>query len=116
MKEIRQKQLEVRDILKALDKRHKVLYLYYGLCLLTIFYSYMTVSFISQELDAIQEHIKTLTVVSDNEDEQEEENEVDMYCITCGHQIHTRTAIKHMEKCFNKVLTYLHCKHNCEFY
>lgn len=77
LKEIRQKQLEVRDILKALDKRHK-------------------------ELDAIQEHIKTLTVVSDNEDEQEEENEVDMYCITCGHQIHTRTAIKHMEKCFNK--------------
>lgn len=25
-----------------------------------------------------------------------------MYCITCGHEIHSRTAIKHMEKCFNK--------------
>lgn len=25
-----------------------------------------------------------------------------MYCITCGHEIHSRTAIRHMEKCFNK--------------
>lgn len=75
--EIRRKQMEVRDILKALDKRHK-------------------------ELDEIQEHVRKLTVINDNEDDQEEEGEIDMYCITCGHQIHTRTAIKHMEKCFNK--------------
>ncbi|XP_037727284.1 CXXC-type zinc finger protein 1 [Drosophila subpulchrella] len=30
------------------------------------------------------------------------EDEQSMYCITCGHEIHSRTAIKHMEKCFNK--------------
>ncbi|XP_065205552.1 CXXC-type zinc finger protein 1-like [Planococcus citri] len=75
--EIKKKQVEVRDILRALDKRHK-------------------------ELDAIQEHAKQLTVINDSDDEQEDEAEIDMYCITCGHQIHTRTAIKHMEKCFNK--------------
>lgn len=32
-----------------------------------------------------------------------EEDEMSMYCITCGHEIHSRTAIRHMEKCFNKV-------------
>ncbi|KAK7595122.1 hypothetical protein V9T40_001555 [Parthenolecanium corni] len=75
--DIRKKQLEVRDILKSLDKRHK-------------------------ELDEILDRGKQLTVENDFDDEMDEEAEVDMYCITCGHQIHTRTAIKHMEKCFNK--------------
>lgn len=37
------------------------------------------------------------------DDDQEEESEQSMYCITCGHEIHSRTAIRHMEKCFNKV-------------
>uniref|UniRef100_A0A182IJE4 CXXC-type zinc finger protein 1 n=1 Tax=Anopheles atroparvus TaxID=41427 RepID=A0A182IJE4_ANOAO len=30
------------------------------------------------------------------------EDEMSMYCITCGHEIHSKTAIRHMEKCFNK--------------
>uniref|UniRef100_A0A1B6IKC3 CXXC-type zinc finger protein 1 n=1 Tax=Homalodisca liturata TaxID=320908 RepID=A0A1B6IKC3_9HEMI len=73
---IRKQQREVRSILQELDKRHT-------------------------ELDAILERAKTATI-AEAEEEVEEEGEMSMYCITCGHEIHTRTAIKHMEKCFNK--------------
>lgn len=31
-----------------------------------------------------------------------DDSDLSMHCITCGHEIHNRTAIKHMEKCFNK--------------
>lgn len=31
------------------------------------------------------------------------DDESSIYCVTCGHEIHTSTAIKHLEKCFNKV-------------
>uniref|UniRef100_T1HMQ8 CXXC-type zinc finger protein 1 n=1 Tax=Rhodnius prolixus TaxID=13249 RepID=T1HMQ8_RHOPR len=30
------------------------------------------------------------------------DDESSIYCVTCGHEIHTSTAIKHLEKCFNK--------------
>lgn len=33
---------------------------------------------------------------------QEADDETSMYCITCGHEIHSRTAVKHLEKCFIK--------------
>ncbi|KAM3962563.1 LOW QUALITY PROTEIN: CXXC-type zinc finger protein 1 [Aphomia sociella] len=35
-------------------------------------------------------------------DDKEADDETSMYCITCGHEIHSRTAVKHMEKCFMK--------------
>ena len=50
-------------------------------------------------------HAISLDIDPKYEDELEDEANSEMtsmYCITCGHEIHTRTAIKHMEKCFNK--------------
>jgi len=38
-----------------------------------------------------------------NQEVQDIDEEMSMHCVTCGHEIHTRTAVKHMEKCFNKV-------------
>ncbi|VVC28678.1 Zinc finger, PHD-type,Zinc finger, FYVE/PHD-type,CpG binding protein, C-terminal,Zinc finger [Cinara cedri] len=73
---VRKEQLEVRDILKELDKRHK-------------------------ELDQLLEKSKLLTVDL-NQEIQDIDEEMSMHCVTCGHEIHTRTAVKHMEKCFNK--------------
>lgn len=75
--QVRKQQLEVRQILQELDKRHR-------------------------ELDAIVERAKHATIDPNQELENEEESEMSMYCITCGHEIHSKTAIKHMEKCFNK--------------
>ncbi|XP_026814489.1 CXXC-type zinc finger protein 1-like [Rhopalosiphum maidis] len=73
---VRKEQLEVRDILKELDKRHK-------------------------ELDKLLEKAKLLSVDL-NQEVQDIDEEMSMHCVTCGHEIHTRTAVKHMEKCFNK--------------
>ena len=56
-----------------------------------------------QELDAVIERAEKATVDEHYDDDMEEESEMYMYCITCGHEIHSRTAIRHMEKCFNKV-------------
>ena len=56
-----------------------------------------------QELDAIIERAKMATIELRSEEDTEDEGEMSMYCITCGHEIHSRMAIKHMEKCFNKV-------------
>jgi COMPASS component SPP1 len=54
-------------------------------------------------LDAIIERAKMATIELRSEEDSEDEGEMSMYCITCGHEIHSRMAIKHMEKCFNKV-------------
>lgn len=45
---------------------------------------------------------KNAAIDPDQEYDNEDESEMSMYCITCGHEIHSKTAIKHMEKCFNK--------------
>ncbi|XP_046395582.1 CXXC-type zinc finger protein 1-like isoform X1 [Ischnura elegans] len=74
---VRRKQQEARKMLQELDVRHK-------------------------KLDEVVELAKTVTVDPRSEDEVEEEGEMSMYCITCGHEIHSRTAVRHMEKCFNK--------------
>ena len=50
------------------------------------------------------------TIELRSEEDCEDEGEMSMYCITCGHEIHSRMAIKHMEKCFNKV--YLRYRNN----
>ena len=39
------------------------------------------------------------------DEEVEEESEAAfLYCVTCGHEIPSRRAVKHMETCFNKVI------------
>ncbi|XP_073835335.1 CXXC-type zinc finger protein 1-like [Musca autumnalis] len=75
--QIRSKQSLVRFALAELDKRH-------------------------QELDMVVERAKHSTLDPNLKEHNDIEDEQSMYCITCGHEIHSRTAIKHMEKCFNK--------------
>lgn len=75
--QVRKQQLEVRQILQELDKRHR-------------------------ELDYLVDRAKTVTIDPNLENEVEKDEESSMYCVTCGHEIHSKTAIKHMEKCFNK--------------
>ncbi|XP_028161120.1 CXXC-type zinc finger protein 1-like isoform X3 [Ostrinia furnacalis] len=53
-----------------------------------------------QDLDALVARAKNATIVQS--DDKEADDETSMYCITCGHEIHSRTAVKHMEKCFIK--------------
>lgn len=73
---IRAKQATVKATLVELDKRHR-------------------------ELDLLVDRAKHCTLDPSALDNNEED-ESSMYCITCGHEIHSRTAIRHMEKCFNK--------------
>ncbi|XP_063925339.1 CXXC-type zinc finger protein 1 [Zophobas morio] len=76
--QVRKQQFEVKQILQELDSRHR-------------------------ELDAIIDRAKSATIDPNVDYDNEEESEMStMYCITCGHEIHAKTAIKHMEKCFNK--------------
>ncbi|CAO1387556.1 unnamed protein product [Diamesa hyperborea] len=74
---IRAKQANVRSTLTELDKRHK-------------------------ELDKLVEQAKLVQLNEHSSENTDLEDEMSMYCITCGHEIHSRTAIRHMEKCFNK--------------
>lgn len=38
------------------------------------------------------------------EDVNDEDNdEASIHCVTCGTDIHSKTAIRHMERCYNKV-------------
>lgn len=79
LESVRKQQHDVRRILQELDKRHV-------------------------ELDRIIERAKLASIDPHAEVDDNDDTEMSMYCITCGHEIHSRTAIKHMEKCFNKVL------------
>lgn len=73
----RAKQQTVRTTLLELDKRHK-------------------------ELDTLVELSKMCPIDEKFKENIDIEDESSMYCVTCGHEIHTRTAIRHMERCFNK--------------
>ncbi|XP_077301187.1 CXXC-type zinc finger protein 1-like isoform X2 [Arctopsyche grandis] len=53
-------------------------------------------------LDELIERAKLAQPASPKDEDSEEETEMSIYCITCGHEIHSRTAVKHMEKCFIK--------------
>lgn len=79
LESVRKQQHDVRRILQELDKRHV-------------------------ELDRIIERAKHASIDPNTEVDDNDDTEMSTYCITCGHEIHSRTAIKHMEKCFNKVL------------
>lgn len=73
----RAKQQTVRLTLQELDKRH-------------------------EELDLLVELSNRSTLDDKFKENIDMEDESSMYCVTCGHEIHTRTAIRHMERCFNK--------------
>lgn len=73
---VRGKQATVKATLLELDKRHR-------------------------ELDQLVERAKHCALDPRALDNNEED-ENSLYCVTCGHEIHSRTAIRHMEKCFNK--------------
>uniref|UniRef100_A0A182QDT8 CXXC-type zinc finger protein 1 n=1 Tax=Anopheles farauti TaxID=69004 RepID=A0A182QDT8_9DIPT len=77
LESIRMKQAIVRATLAELDKRHA-------------------------ELDLLVERAKRCTLDPNALENTDVEDEMSMYCITCGHEIHSKTAIRHMEKCFNK--------------
>ncbi|KAK9720889.1 CXXC zinc finger domain [Popillia japonica] len=62
LEEIRKQQFEVQQILQELDKRHR-------------------------ELDMIVERARHAIIDPNAEYEHEEESEMSMYCITCGHEI-----------------------------
>lgn len=70
-------------------------------------------------MDILLEKSKLLTVDL-NQEVQDVDEEMSMHCVTCGHEIHTRTAVKHMEKCFNKVcilfIYLIHDKVDCFLY
>ncbi|RWS25121.1 CXXC-type zinc finger protein 1-like protein [Leptotrombidium deliense] len=66
---------------------------------------------ILEELDLKQKLLeelisKSLTIPPISEDESNEEGEVEtelsIYCVTCGHEVNYRLAMRHMERCFNK--------------
>ncbi|XP_017099623.2 CXXC-type zinc finger protein 1 [Drosophila bipectinata] len=77
--QIRQKQSMVRFALAELEKR-------------------------CEELNMVVDRAKRSSIDTQRPHDSADggEDEQSMYCITCGHEIHSRTAIKHMEKCFNK--------------
>lgn len=58
-----------------------------------------------RELDLLVDLSKRCPIdekLKDNVDSEENVDESSMYCVTCGHEIHTRSAVRHMERCFNK--------------
>lgn len=66
-----------------------------------------------QELNLIEEkHIKLDRLIEHAKIERIDENceidkdyeETEMFCVTCGHTCSQKHALKHMEKCFNKVI------------
>ena len=45
---------------------------------------------------------KKLPAIEDEVDENETDSELVIYCVTCGHEVASRNAMRHMERCFNK--------------
>ncbi len=54
-------------------------------------------------LECLIAKAKTLTMEESGEEEEEEAGEMTIFCITCGANVQTLTAIRHMERCYNKV-------------
>ncbi|XP_022236468.1 CXXC-type zinc finger protein 1-like [Limulus polyphemus] len=81
LERIRRDQQEARRILTELEKKE-------------------------QELEELIKDAKKTSLAHDDESQEgdTDEGELSVYCVTCGHEIGARTALKHMEKCFNKVI------------
>ncbi|XP_002738573.1 CXXC-type zinc finger protein 1-like isoform X2 [Saccoglossus kowalevskii] len=56
------------------------------------------------ELNDIIEKGKSLSIQvgQENIDSENDEADLSIYCVSCGHPVHPRAALKHMEKCFSK--------------
>lgn len=80
LEKIRRQQLEAREVLQQLDQRHL-------------------------EIDRLVERGKKAAIDPHADDGGEEEggDGVYIYCVTCGHEVQARRAIRHMENCFNKL-------------
>uniref|UniRef100_T1IQM7 CXXC-type zinc finger protein 1 n=1 Tax=Strigamia maritima TaxID=126957 RepID=T1IQM7_STRMM len=74
---IRRQQVEAREKLRELDSRHL-------------------------KLDELIEKGKKTSMIDQDTSDIEEENELNVYCVTCGHEIMAKVALRHFEKCFNK--------------
>lgn len=55
-----------------------------------------------RELHLMITESKKLTPKEDEIDENETDNELVIYCVTCGHEVASRNAMRHMERCFIK--------------
>ncbi|KAK4329393.1 hypothetical protein Pmani_000248 [Petrolisthes manimaculis] len=80
LEKIRRQQLQARATLQQLDHRHL-------------------------ELDKLVERGKKLEIDPHADDGGDEEggDSAYIYCVTCGHEVQARRAIRHMENCFNKL-------------
>ena len=65
---------------------------------------WMSLSF--QELDRLVERGSRASIDPKADDGGEEEgvDSIYIYCVTCGHEVQARRAVRHMENCFNKVI------------
>ncbi|CAL1301042.1 unnamed protein product [Larinioides sclopetarius] len=79
LEKIRREQQEAKDRLSELNKKQEA-------------------------LDKIIERAKgTLSAADlDSVDGEAEESDISIYCVTCGHEVSAKNALKHLEKCFNK--------------
>lgn len=79
LEKIRKEQQEAKDRLSELSKK-------------------------AEALEKVIEKAKQTPLADDQEnlDGESEETEISVYCVTCGHEIGAKNALKHMEKCFNK--------------
>ena len=50
----------------------------------------------------VGEKVKQSRNVGGGDTEKPSESEMTVHCVTCGQDLHTRTAIRHMERCYNK--------------
>lgn len=78
---VRKQQLQAHAFLQELDRRHV-------------------------ELDGVVARAKALPPLDPDAEEDGDgdntEGEATLHCITCGHEVTVRSAIRHMDKCFNK--------------
>lgn len=54
-------------------------------------------------LDSHIEKVQQVDIDPDADEEELEEEEGSIHCVTCGHEVSVKTCIKHMERCYNKV-------------
>ncbi|KAG8181818.1 hypothetical protein JTE90_001473 [Oedothorax gibbosus] len=79
LEKIRREQQEAKERLTDLSKKHLA-------------------------LDKVIEKAKSMSIFVDQENSEwdNEESEISIYCVTCGHDVSAKTALRHLEKCFNK--------------
>ena len=62
---------------------------------------------LNQDFEALENIIKkskTLVLPDDSSDDDEEDSvEMTIHCVSCGANIQVNTAIRHMERCYNKI-------------